>query len=97
MSSISRRRDRKPLGFEQLESRRVLASLVYQNPNGGFWNNADDWNLKRVPGPGMMLRYLPLPAAQRSSSAQAHRSGALPPMNRFESWEERYSLNAFIR
>jgi len=29
-----------------------MAQIKYQNPNGGSWHTANDWDLKRVPGPG---------------------------------------------
>ena len=49
---------RSPLGqyfrpsLEMLDARLLLTMIHWSNPNGGFWNDAANWDLNRVPGPG---------------------------------------------
>jgi hypothetical protein len=42
---------RRP-GFEQLEFRRLLAVITFQDANGGSWHDATKWDLQRVPTAG---------------------------------------------
>ena len=44
------RRGKKRLSFEQLELRRLLATITFQNANGGSWHNPANWNPQQVPG-----------------------------------------------
>ena len=40
------------LNWEQLENRRLLATVTWINTNGGDWDTASNWNANRVPGSG---------------------------------------------
>jgi hypothetical protein len=47
-----RNRRRKLLSFEALEVRRVLATITFQDANGGSWQDPAKWDLNRVPAAG---------------------------------------------